>query len=618
MAISEPDIHSVVIDGVPVFWAESHDPLRLAIMFRVGFGDEQLSWRGISHLVEHLALSGLAHQTYSYNGFVDDVRTIFHAQGSADQLVEYAQRVTNALANLPLDRITSERKVLESEQQSQPGGSWASHMSLRYGARGYGLVDYPQHGLRWVAGEQVSSWAAERFCKPNVAAWISGQPPNRLHFDLPADGKKVPQFLVESLALPTPCVTEHMANGVGVSMVGPRGPELVVAARIVDRRLKERLRWQQGVAYAPGCMYRPLSNDLAHLLLHSDASEEDADSVVETVLDVIRDLHLDGPTDAELTDEKATRRAKVPSAATEMQLDLRCLSELTGRAWKPYDVWQREQDEVTRASAAHGIREAWANAIVLAPLGHKSRAASLNEYPMWSTHRIHGRSHRRRLLVPGGVPSGAMLVSSDQGVMLVNPDGRYISVGFASTAAVLRGSNETRYLIGLDGFGIGVDPREWNRIDELQRLIDAHVPVDRFVPMQAAEGEAPPRDGCEVCGAVPAREVTLKRKTVRRREETLKARFCRDCGRATGRAWQDFTLRRTLLGMMTIPAVIANSIALTQLTLLSAPQRKSGVDHWMPGRPVFLSLGFYVVFIPIAVIVLVALVVWLGVTESTG
>jgi len=69
--------------------------------------------------------------------------------------------------------------------------------------------------------------------------------------------------------------------------------------------------------------------------------------------------------------------------------------------------------------------------------------------------------------------------------------------------------------------------------------------------------------------------------------------------------------------MMTIPAVIANSIALTQLTLLAAPQRKTEVDHWMPGRSVFLRLGFYVVFIPIAVIVLVTLVIWLGVTGST-
>lgn len=608
MAISKSEIQSTEIDGVPVFWAESDEPLRLAIMFRVGFGDEQLSWRGASHLVEHLALSGLAHQTYSYNGFVDDVRTVFFAQGAPQQLVEYAQHVTTALGGLPLERIAAERKVLESEQQSQSVGSWASHMSLRYGARGYGLVDFPQYGLRWLSGDQVNQWARERFCKANAAVWINARPPAGLKFNLP-EGKRVSLFPVDSISLPAPCVIEHGATGVGVSMVGPRGADLLVAARILDRRLKERLRWQQGVAYAPGCTYRPLNNDLAHLLLHSDAGDEDAESVVDVMLDVIRELHLEGPTDAELSDDRTARHGEGTSLPIGGQLDIRCLAELTGRPWKPNDAIQKEQDAVTRADAAIAVREAWATAIVIAPQGQKGRATSLNEYPMWSRHRIHGHSHRRRLLIPAGTPSGWMLVSSDQAVMLVNPDGRYITVEFDSTAAVLRGPDGNRSLIGLDGFIVRIDRREWNGGDELLQTIDRNVPADRFVPAPSDDDRPAQADACEVCGASPASEVTLKRRTAWRRQEVLKARFCRDCGRAIGRAWQDSTLLRTLLGMMTIPAVLANSIALTKLTLLSTPQRKPGVDHWMPGRSIFLRLGLYVVSIPVAVIVLVTLVI---------
>lgn len=612
--MSEAAIHATEIDGVPVFWGEGGDPSRLALMFRLGFGDEQLSWRGVSHLVEHLALSGLAHQTYSYNGFVDEVRTTFYAQGSSDQLVEYAQHVTAALSNLPVERISAERRVLQSEQQSQPPGSWASHMSLRYGARGYGLADYPQFGLRWLAADQVNLWSRDRFNKANAAAWISGRPPEAMRFSLP-EGKKVPFFPVDSIALPTPCVAEHTTPGVGVSMVGPRGAALLVGARIVDRRLKERLRWQQGVAYAPGCVYRGLNDELAHLLLHSDSSEEDAEAVIEAMLDVIRELHLEGPTNAELDDDRSALRSE-RTPPLEAQLDLRCFSQLTGRPWKSLEEIHREQLEVTGAMVAQAIREAWSTAIVLTPPDQKARAAALNQYPMWSTHRIHGRSHSRRLMIPGGTPSGMLLVSSDQGVMLVSPNGRYVTEEFAATAAVLCGTNGNRVMIGNDGFAINLDPREWNGIDSLFRTIDAQVPGDRFVPSEKVATDVPDVKGCEVCGAVPAREVTLKRKTRWRREETLTARFCRDCGRAMGRGWQDFTLRRTLLGMMTIPAVIANSIALGQLTLLSAPQRKSGVDHWIPGRSVFLRVGFYVLAVPIALILVVAVVIAIGISSQ--
>src|SRR5258706_11360274 len=57
-AMTEPaDIamHREIREGVPVRWAQGAGDLTGALMFRVGFADETLILRGITHLVEHLS-----------------------------------------------------------------------------------------------------------------------------------------------------------------------------------------------------------------------------------------------------------------------------------------------------------------------------------------------------------------------------------------------------------------------------------------------------------------------------------------------------------------------------------------------------------------------------------
>jgi len=55
-------------DGVPVVWSALDGPVHARLTFRVGTCDEALTQRGITHIVEHLALSGLGSQAYQYNG----------------------------------------------------------------------------------------------------------------------------------------------------------------------------------------------------------------------------------------------------------------------------------------------------------------------------------------------------------------------------------------------------------------------------------------------------------------------------------------------------------------------------------------------------------------------
>jgi len=61
-------IHRAEQEGLRIYWTESDGPFRAMLVFRVGFADEPLPLRGISHLVEHLAITP-KRRLYSFNGW---------------------------------------------------------------------------------------------------------------------------------------------------------------------------------------------------------------------------------------------------------------------------------------------------------------------------------------------------------------------------------------------------------------------------------------------------------------------------------------------------------------------------------------------------------------------
>ena len=52
-------VHRTEVDGVPVFWADGPGNAVGQLVFRVGQADEPLPLRGMTHLIEHLALASL-------------------------------------------------------------------------------------------------------------------------------------------------------------------------------------------------------------------------------------------------------------------------------------------------------------------------------------------------------------------------------------------------------------------------------------------------------------------------------------------------------------------------------------------------------------------------------
>jgi predicted Zn-dependent peptidase len=162
-------IQQTVIDGVPVLFSPRPGPLSAGLVFRVGQADEILPNRGITHLVEHLALHHHGLSDYHYNGSTGQAYTDFSMSGSDSDVVAYLNGVCDTLLNLPLDRLEIEKEILRTEEAGRGRSSGEELALWRYGARGYGLVGYPELGVAQLRPEDVRYWADNWFVAGNAA-----------------------------------------------------------------------------------------------------------------------------------------------------------------------------------------------------------------------------------------------------------------------------------------------------------------------------------------------------------------------------------------------------------------------------------------------------------------
>src|SRR3954464_5184895 len=93
------------VDGVPALFSPTSGPMRAGLAFRVGFADEPLPKRGITHLLEHLALHSPGGADYPYNGATGVEHTFFHMQGSESDIVAFLNSVSASLLEPPMHRL---------------------------------------------------------------------------------------------------------------------------------------------------------------------------------------------------------------------------------------------------------------------------------------------------------------------------------------------------------------------------------------------------------------------------------------------------------------------------------------------------------------------------------
>jgi hypothetical protein len=300
----------IEIDGVPVLWDQGPEPLRATLTFGVGARDETFRTLGVTHLIEHLAMSALPRVHYETNASVDLTVTEFTVCGRPEQVVEFLDAVCRSLAALPFDRIGKEAGVLAAEGGDYVHPTVAALLNERFGIRGLGLAVYHGPGYDRLSDEQVRAHAARFFVAGNAVLHLTGPPPADLRLPLPP-GPLATHERPVPLPQTGPTWVQAMAPSVGVSLLGRRVAAWSTGMSVLADRLEQAARHERGLSYDVGGDGQLLGGDDTVVALTVDAREGQEATVAALVWDELRRFAAEGPTEAELEHHRAGVRELV-------------------------------------------------------------------------------------------------------------------------------------------------------------------------------------------------------------------------------------------------------------------------------------------------------------------
>ncbi|RZU32809.1 insulinase family protein [Blastococcus saxobsidens] len=462
------------VDGVPVFHAEGPPPLSAGLVFGVGRRDETFVRGGLTHLVEHLAMSAVGRTPYDSNASVDLVRTEFTASGTPDQVREFLDRICRALRDLPVDRLRVEADVLRTEGGAAAPPAVGSLLSERYGLVGPGLAGVREPALTSLTADDVREWARTRFTRQNAALWVTGPLPEGLALPLEegAPPARPPLWRAE---VTTPGWLESAAAGaVSIGAELPPGLAGSVTLEILRRRVEDELRHRRGVAYAVGADRLPLDADTRFGVVVTDVRPGQENLAAAVLWREVQRLVGEGPGPEELQHERTALGALLddPRARTE-EVVAHAEARVTGVPVHDVDDMRRELAALTTEEIRETAARLCDGALLGVPEPLDPVPAGLTRVPPWSAEAVPGRVFQRRRLT--GVPKGTTLVVGDDGVSAVLEQGT-ITVRWADAVGLVRQGPGEFQLVGRDGFTVPLSVSDWRDGEEALALVREAVP----------------------------------------------------------------------------------------------------------------------------------------------
>ena len=470
------------------------------LVFRVGGADEHLAVRGVTHLVEHLALraAGLP-ATHARDG-LSDLVTRFSVTGTPDEVAAALTAVCTGLRTPPTRLLDEERLAMRAEELARDDAATRAAALMRWGARGRGLASYPDVGLAVLDAEDRRDLGA-----------------GRLH---PWERRAVGQ---------------RRGRPRGLDLDPARG-RAAAAARAPHRSCRaprRGSRWRHGACRSPGSSPRCAATDVyAHLL--DRALREDLDGLVTSVrahasaarrprpamVDGRRARPAQGPRGA-----RGRRRRRAGAGALGAARRGRPRGRRRGaprggparpRARGPRRGGRRPAARAHRppargapGGAARGQcggrprRRRDPSTAAPSPrcrsadsTGPASRAT-----PSGSSAVVDGREHPVR----GG--GRAVLVVGTDGVSLRSAAG-VVTVRYRELAAMEAFADGGRWLVGEDGFRVHVEPdRATRSTPRTSARIDEAVDAARIVHLAARPDDRLPRPADPRTSAAPRRRL---------------------------------------------------------------------------------------------------------------
>lgn len=272
------------------------------ITFRTGMADEPFARRGISHLIEHLALSRLDVR-YEYNGYVDALSTNFHAKGTPEEVAEFLTHICISLGHLPYERLSTEIKVLQAEGSQRGTSAYASGLNALFGTHHFGMLAVPEIGLDHATPEMIEDWRMRRFTRENAMVWLAGPPPpSTLSFAALPHGERIPPIKPLRVLPNQPTVYHVAASGPAVMNVSERNVETQVIFAIAAQRLENRMRSIEGLSYSVQTHRDVVNARYAVMGIFSDCTPENAEQARATMVAELHRMVFDGITKDEVVE----------------------------------------------------------------------------------------------------------------------------------------------------------------------------------------------------------------------------------------------------------------------------------------------------------------------------
>lgn len=500
------DIHLTEVDGIPTLFAHATGPTRAGLVFRVGVADETLARAGVTHLVEHLALHRQGLAAHDYNGATKDAFTHFYMEGSEQEVAGYLYGVCSSLADLPVERLETEKEILRTEESRR------KHPQLplwRYGAQGYGLVSYPEWGVPPLRPDDVRHWAQTWFTQGNAVLWIAGERiPAGLSLKL-APGERRPLPAVTSALPVTPAYFSGGQGGVLLDAVVTDTAAARLYAGVLERALTRALRHEGGYSYTTATDYASRRDGHAVVAAFADALPDRQDAVLGGFVDVLAALQAGrvGQDDLEAVRGRADTALTAPDAAVR-RLAGAAEDLLAGRAPTPVDQLRAELWAVTPQQVHAVALEAAGTALMQVPAGHSADWAGYTAAPTTSPYTVTGRRFTAR------DDDRCAVVIGTEGVSFVarERDGgeSAATVRYHACAAVLSWPDGGRRLIGTDGLVVDVEPGRFGIDAHTMAVLDTALPPAAVVPQ-------PPRSTPPVPEPPVRREAPAQAKAAPRR-----------------------------------------------------------------------------------------------------
>lgn len=486
------EVHRDEVDGVPLFWSDLPGPFHAHLVFGVGQAHETLPLHGVTHLVEHLVLSGSSEAPHAYNGMTGGVMTSFVAAGEAEHVVSHLETVARGLADLPTERLEHERQVLRAEA-AQRSASPAEPLAIwRWGPAGFGLFAYDEMALRWAGAAELRDWTS-RFGRDRAALWLSKPPPRRMSLPLrDVAAPLVPPSLTASWC-PLPGAFPLEQRGVSFSLLTPRTPPAASALFLLQDRLEQRLRHELGLVYSVTGGTEVLDGETRHAMFRLDCLPESSEAVQREVSEVLLRA-AQPPTGSEwdrLVHQRALGREVPADVRRGQQLEAMAEAHVLGREPVDWQDWEERSFNATPDEVSAWLHEVLPTLVLGVADPGAVPAELATPLPVFSSTRVDGT-----VLRPTGqqrderVRSG---VVGRQGATLVLDGGNSITVRTDALAGVLCYDDGARHLLGTDGFNLWLAPEEWQRPGEAFAALDDALRPEVRIPAGARTDAAQPQ-----------------------------------------------------------------------------------------------------------------------------